>query len=151
MKHFIIDGNNIIGKIPSLKRLQVKNKQISREKLAFMIQRYFSKRNAGVSLHFDGHPKDEIKILKAKINYSKNFTADEMIKKEIEDSKNPRNLVVITSDSNLKDFARKCSCKIISSEEFSKQIKLASSEEEESKRIQELNNPEEFKKLFGVK
>ena len=74
-----------------------------------------------------------------------------MIKKEIEDSKNPRNLVVITSDSNLKDFARKCSCKIISSEEFSKQIKSASSEEEESRRIQELNNPEEFKKLFGVK
>ena len=151
MKHFIIDGNNIIGKIPALKKLQAKDRQMSREKLAIMLQRYFGKRNAKVSLHFDGYPKDEIKILKAKIKYSKNFTADEMIKKEIEDSKNPKNLVVITSDLNLKDFARKCSCKIISSEEFSKQIDSPSSAEEESKRIQELNNPEECKKLFGVK
>ena len=77
--------------------------------------------------------------------------ADEMIKKEIEKSKNPKNLVVITSDTNLKDFARKCSCTIISSEEFLKLFNSSTSSEEESKRIQELENPNEFKKLFGVK
>ena len=74
-----------------------------------------------------------------------------MIKKEIEISKNPKKLVVITSDLNLREFARKCSCKVISSEEFSKQINSSSSSEEENMKIQELNNPEEFKKLFGVK
>jgi len=151
MLHYIIDGNNVIGKIPTLKKLQAKDRQMSREKLAFMFQRYFGKRNAKVSLHFDGHPKDVIKISKVKITYSNNLTADEMIKKEIETSNNPRNLVVITSDSNLKDFARKCSCKIISSEEFSKQINSPLSTEEESARIKELDNPEEFKKLFGLK
>ena len=56
----------------------------------------------------------------------------------------------MTKDLNLKDFAQKCSCKIISSEEFSKQINTPSSAEEESKRIQELDNPDEFKKLFGL-
>jgi predicted RNA-binding protein with PIN domain len=151
MKHFIIDGNNVLGKIPSLKKLQLKDKQGSREKLALMVERNFSKRNAGVSLHFDGYPGEEIKILNVKIIYSKNITADEMIKKEIEKSKNPKNLVVITSDSNLNDFARKCSCTIISSEDFSKQIKSLSPAENESKRIQEIDNPDEFKKLFGVK
>lgn len=151
MLHHIIDGNNVIGKISSLKILQSKDKQLSREKLALMMERFFSKRNAKVSLHFDGYPGKEIKILNIKIIYSENITADEMIKKEIEKSKNPKNLVVITSDSNLKDFARKCSCKIISSEEFSKQINSPSPAEEESKRIQELGSSDEFKKLFGVK
>jgi len=148
--HYIIDGNNVIGKIPSLKRLQIKDKQGSREKLASMVGRNFGKMNAKVSLHFDGYPGGDIKILKVKVIYSKTVTADEMIKKEIEKSKNPRNLVVITSDSNLSDFARKCSCTIISSEDFVRQIKSPPPVEEESKRIQEINNPDEFKKLFGV-
>jgi predicted RNA-binding protein with PIN domain len=149
--HYIIDGNNIIGKISSLKKLQIKDKQGSREKLVLMLQRYFGKRNAKVSLHFDGYPGGDIKILKLKVIYSKTVTADEMIKIEIEKSKNPRNLVVITSDSNLSDFARKCSCTIISSEDLVRQIKSPPFTEEESKRIQEIDNPDEFKKLFGVK
>lgn len=151
MLHYLIDGNNVIGKSSFLKKLQSKAKQSSREKFALIVERYFVKRNAKVSLHFDGHPKGQIKIAKGKIIYSENLTADEMIKKEIERSKNPKNLVVITSDSNLKDFARKCSCKIISSEELLKQFNSSTSNEEESKRIQELDNPNEFKKLFGVK
>jgi predicted RNA-binding protein with PIN domain len=57
MKQYIIDGNNLIGKIPSLNILQKKDKQGSREKLAFMVDNYFSQKNAKVFLHFDGHPK----------------------------------------------------------------------------------------------
>ena len=110
----------------------------------------FLKRNAKVSLHFDGYPNKEINVIKIKIIYAKDLTADEMIKEEIERSINPRNLIVITSDSNLRNFARKCSCTIISSEDFSKQIKSPSSAEEESKIIQEMNDLDEFKKLFGV-
>lgn len=150
MLHHIIDGNNLIGKISSLKKLQVKDRQGSREKLAFMLQRYYSKRNVKVSLHFDGYPKEEIKIMRIKVVYSENLTADDRIKKEIEESKNPKNLVVITSDSNLKDFARKCSCTVISSGKFIQQIELKPASEDESRIIQEMDDPDEFKKLFGV-
>jgi predicted RNA-binding protein with PIN domain len=151
MRHYIIDGNNLIGKVSSLKKLQLRDKQSSREKLALMIERIFTKKNTKVSLHFDGYPKEEIKIQKGKVIYSKNITADEMIKREIEKSKNPKNLVVVTSDSNLKEFARKCSTTVISSEEFIKQSSASSSAEEENRIIKEIDNPEEFKKLFGVK
>ena len=41
MKHFIIDGNNVIGKIKFLKSIQKSNKQQSRRKLAFLIDNYF--------------------------------------------------------------------------------------------------------------
>jgi predicted RNA-binding protein with PIN domain len=151
MRRYIIDGNNVIGKISLLKRFQKKDKQASREKLLLMIERYFNKRNAKVSLHFDGHPKEQIGTIMGKITYSNKLTADEMIKKEIEKSNNPKNIIVITSDFNLKEFAQKCSCNTISSEEFGKQISTSSSIEEESRRIQELDDTDEFKKLFGVK
>lgn len=52
MRHYIIDGNNLIGKIASLQKLQKKNKQSSREKLAFILESYFlGKPNNKVSLH----------------------------------------------------------------------------------------------------
>jgi predicted RNA-binding protein with PIN domain len=150
MKHYIIDGNNLIGKIPSIKKLQRSNKQASREKISFLLGRYFAKRKASVSLHFDGYPGESIKVSGIKIRYSENRTADERIKTEIEKSKNPKNIIVVTSDNNVAEFARVCSCQIIKSEEFSKQLLNSNSADEEKIRIDELKNPEEFKRLFGV-
>jgi predicted RNA-binding protein with PIN domain len=150
MKQYIIDGNNLIGKIPSLKILQKKDKQGSREKLAFMIDNYFSQKNAKVFLHFDGYPKDPIRLHNVSIVYSENLTADEKIKNQIGRSKNPRNIIVITSDYNLTEYARVCSCTVTMCEEFAKDILHQKDNDEEKKRIEEMNNNEEFKKLFGV-
>ena len=150
MKHYIIDGNNLIGKIKSLNQLHKKNKKQSAEKLAFLIGRYFHLKKASVTLHFDGFQSDGIKVQGIKIIYSDSITADEKIKNEIGISKNSKNIILITSDINLAQFGRVCSCQIIKSEEFSKQL-LSSGIDEEKLRIEELNNTEEFKKLFGVK
>ena len=150
MKQYIIDGNNLIGKIKLLNQLHKKNKKQSAEKLAFLIGRYFHLKKASVTLHFDGFQSDGIKVQGIKIIYSDSITADEKIKNEIGISKNPKNIILITSDSNLAQFGRVCSCQIIKSEEFSKQL-LSSGIDEEKLRIEELNNTEEFKKLFGVK
>lgn len=151
MKHYIIDGNNLIGKIKILNQIQKKNKQQSREKLAFMLGRYFSKRKASVSLHFDGFENDTIKISAIKIIYSGSSTADEKIKREIERSKNPKNYILVTSDVNIAEFGRVCSCDVIKSEEFARQFLSLNSINEEQARIDMLNDVEEFKKLFGIK
>ncbi|HEY6436294.1 MAG TPA: NYN domain-containing protein [Ignavibacteriaceae bacterium] len=149
MKHYIIDGNNLIGKIKTLNQLHRKNKKQSAEKLAFMMGRFFSDRKATVSLHFDGVQADVIRITGIKIIYSGNVTADEKIKNEIGKNKNPKNIILVTSDSNLAEFGRVCSCQVIKSEAFSNQLS-ASGTDEENLRIEELNNTDEFKKLFGV-
>ncbi|MBE0551913.1 MAG: hypothetical protein IH619_06000, partial [Ignavibacterium sp.] len=60
MLNYIIDGNNLMGKIPSLMGLQKKDKQASREKLVYMLDRYFIQKQANVSLHLDGHPGNRI-------------------------------------------------------------------------------------------
>jgi len=150
MTHYIIDGNNLIGKIESLKKLHKKGKQLSRVKLSFMMERYFSKRKALVGLFFDGFENEKINVSGIRIYYSESLTADEKIKKEIERSSNPKSIILITSDRNLLEFAKACSCTTIKCEEIVKQLNSAIKTDEEQVKIAELNNIEEFKKLFGV-
>ncbi|MBK9098985.1 MAG: NYN domain-containing protein [bacterium] len=150
MKHYIIDGNNLLGKERSLSQLQKKNKQQSREKLAFILSRFFAKKKAAVSLHFDGHEREAIKVSNIKIIYSGNYSADDNIKREIEKSKNPRNIILITSDTNLMEFGRVCSSKVIKSEEFVKHIKQSNTDIEERIKSGADTDVEEFKKLFGI-
>ena len=150
MKQYIIDGNNLIGKVLSLKILQKKDKKGSRLKLAFIIDNYFCQKNAKVFLHFDGHPKEPIRINNAAIIYSENLSADEKIKNQVAKSKNPRNIIVVTSDNNLTDYARVCSSTVIKCEEFVKDILHQKDSDEEKRRIEEMSNNEEFKKLFGI-
>ncbi|HRN25493.1 MAG: NYN domain-containing protein [Ignavibacteriaceae bacterium] len=150
MLNYIIDGNNLIGKVASLKSLQNKDKHASREKLVFMLDRFFITKKANVTLHLDGYPNEKINSSKMKIIYSENLTADEKIKKQISQSKSPRNIIVITSDSNLAQFAKVCSATVTSSELFVAEINKSSSSADEETIIKSMNNIDEFKKLFGV-
>jgi predicted RNA-binding protein with PIN domain len=151
LKHYIIDGNNLIGKIKSLHQLQKKNKRQSREKLAFLLGRYFNKKKASVNLHFDGFENDAIKVSGIKIYYSGSITADEKVKQEIQGSKNSKNIVLVTSDTNLAEFGRVCSCQVVKSEQFAMQLQSENSVDEEQLKINSINNTEDFKKLFGIK
>ncbi|HET54737.1 MAG TPA: hypothetical protein ENN33_05915 [Ignavibacteria bacterium] len=149
MLHYIIDGNNLIGKQSSLKSLQKSDPQQSREKLAFILDRFFTNKKVNVTLHFDGFEKDKIRTAKLKIVYSDNKTADEKIRQQIEYSKNPKKLVVVTSDFPLSEFAKKCSCAVIKSEEFLKKLSDKSDSKSENEIQKEIDN-EEIKKLFGI-
>jgi uncharacterized protein len=152
MRHYIIDGNNLIGKINSLQKLQKKNKQSSREKLAFILESYFlGKPNNKISLHLDGFTGYPIKTQNINIIYSGKKTADDEIKYQIGQEKNPRNIILVTSDLNLKEFAHVCGCDWVSSEEFSRTLISQTPDDEEQKLRDELNNDmDEFKKLFDV-
>lgn len=151
MRRYIIDGNNLIGKIKNLQKIQDTDRQGAREKLALIIERYFLGKKMKVSLHFDGFVNTPIKISGANIIYSDNRSADEKIKEEITAAKNPRIITVITSDNNLKEFARVCGASVISSEEFAVEIKKRNEVDEEESRIKSMNDIEEFKRIFKVK
>jgi len=147
MRHFIIDGNNLIGKIPSIKS---RDKNTEREKLAFVLERYFSNKKVKVSLYFDGHKNLPIKVSGIKIIYSENLTADDLIKNEIERVSNRKNIILVSSDNNLKEFARVCSSEVKSSEDFWKDLNSSQKNDEEETIIDSMKNTDEFKKLFGV-
>ncbi len=151
MKHYIIDGNNLIGKVKKLSELQKKDKQSAREQLVYFLQNYFSGKKVKISLHFDGYENSRLSILNGKIIYSQSRTADEKIKDEISSSKNRREIVVVSSDNGIRDYAKACGCSLMTSEEFYREFSAKNESDDEEKRIKEINNIDEFKKLFNVK
>jgi len=150
MKQYVIDGNNVIGKIKKLKNLRQKDKQTSREKLVFMVDNFLRNKKVKCTIHFDGFGQTPVKSTLSKIIYSNDKTADEKIKIQIEQTKNRKNLIVVTSDNNIRDFAKVCSCEILKSSDFGRMIGHRSADSEQKKIDDMKNNEEEFKRLFGV-
>ena len=113
-----------------------------------MIDNYFHDKKAKVTIHFDGFKNFQITLNNAKIVYSDSKSADDKIKNQIELAGNRKNLVIITSDNNIQEFARVCSCTVIKSEEF---INIMQRKEidDEKKIIDKMKNDvEEWKQLF---
>jgi predicted RNA-binding protein with PIN domain len=149
MNYYIIDGNNLIGRIKSLQQLQRKDKQASREKLIHFLNRYFAGKKIKLSLHFDGHPNLNLSLSKGKITYSFNQPSDNFIRKEIENSSNPRLIILITSDHSLMNFGKVCGCKISSSDDFYRETEKSFSKNDESEKISQLEKDnDEFLRLF---
>ncbi len=149
MDYYIIDGNNLIGRIKFLHQLQKRNKQESRIKLIQLINKYFAGKRVKISLHFDGFSNISLNVSKGKIFYSAEEASDNLIRREIESSKNPRLIVLITSDRSLMDFGKAYSCKVISSDEFNLLTEKFFEKDLETERIKQLeNDKEEFLKLF---
>lgn len=149
MNHYIIDGNNLIGRIKSLQNIHKKDKQASREQLVNILNRYFSGKKLKLTLHFDGHPNLPLALAKGRIEYSMNQPSDNLIRKEMENSKNPRLISLVSSDHGLMNFGKVCGCNIISSDEFYKAIGKSSDNNDEESRIKQLSGEKgEFLKLF---
>lgn len=152
MKHYIVDGNNVIGKSKELIELQKKNKSFSREKLAFKVSNFVRGKKLKVTIHFDGFKNLPINIPNITIVYSDTKEADSYIRRQIEQSKNPRKLILVSSDHDLQNFARACACEVLPSEDFNKLLNEQDDNDEENNKIESMNKEiNEFKKLFGLK
>jgi len=151
VKTYLIDGNNLMGKIKSLFALQQKDKQASREQLVFLLDKYFKTQKNKCVLYFDGFPSITIASDFLKIKYSQKQTADDLIRRDITNADNRKTLTLITSDLALAGFAKVCSAEVLKSEVFAKQALQSKAGEDETGIIDKLTNQTaEFKKLFGV-
>ena len=150
MNHYIIDGNNLIGKIKSLQELQRKDKQLSREGLVNILNCYFAGKKLKLTLHLDGFPNLPLHLFKGRITYSEHQAADIKIREEIERSKNPKLIILVSSDQSLMNYARVNSATVIKSEEFYKEIVKSQEKNEEADRIRELEKENKtFMDLFS--
>jgi predicted RNA-binding protein with PIN domain len=139
---YLIDGNNLIGKIPQLRKIK---DNLSRDRLILLLQRYLNSSKVKLTIFFDGYPVETIKS-NLEIIFSYNKTADECIKKRIENSVRNKNLIVVSSDCEVFAYAKECGCYPIKSEEFYKKlISTNSINEDEKPSTSDIN---EFKKLF---
>ena len=149
IKKYYIDGNNLIGKIPELKKLQKQDPQKSREKLAYKLERYFKDKGYTVTLFLDGYPGLGISVNKIKIVYSYDRKADDCIRDEIERDNVRKNIAVVSSDHYVMNFAKANACTVIKCEDFAKTMNDSFTNDEESV-IQKDISVEEIKRLFDV-
>lgn len=123
--HFILDGYNIIRKIPNLSSKKVKQ---AREELIRLIEEKRltgSKRNR-VTIVFDGDsdnsaskkklPSNGVEIIFAK-------DADEKIRDIIKKGSNPKEILVITDDRELQDSVKILGANVQDLESFLEKLK----------------------------
>lgn len=137
---YIIDGNNLIGSSPdmSLEESGV------RQKITHMVRKFQQNRNNKVIVVFDGEPegtshRQEMgpKFLVMYPRYGQ--SADDEIKHILDSYNDFRDVVLITSDRELKSYARKLGARTVNSIEFYFKLKREYREtgkrEESQKRI----------------
>jgi predicted RNA-binding protein with PIN domain len=156
----LIDGNNLIGAIPYLNL----EDDDAKDKLIAIIRAYQAKKKNNIILFFDGfsphRPRVEKINRKFTIRYPKfeEQNADNEIKRQLDSYNDFRNVILITSDRDLKDYAKARKARIINSVEFYHTIKhyyrVEGKNLEQNQRIhRELSDSEidQWMQLFGDK
>lgn len=113
MNTYLIDGNNLIHKIPEMKKLFLRNPDAAQRSLLESAKMNIPK-SYKLILFFDGHGTAKCKEIK----YSGTKTADELIRKYIEQNYKKEIITVVSSDYGITEFAKVCACKVIKSENF---------------------------------
>lgn len=147
--HYFIDGNNLIHLSKRLSTVHLKDKQASREVLVSHLAAYFRGKKITVTAFLDGFENRNIQGGSIHLKYSGAHPADDDIRHAIAKAKNPKLITVVTSDGPLAAFAKKCTCTVLSAEEFDKQLfsrQQASSEEAAVRSL--ANHNDEFTRLF---
>jgi predicted RNA-binding protein with PIN domain len=136
MNKFLIDGNNLIWKIPELKNLQKdeSTRTSAREKLIFKLQRLSAEKRIKITLFFDGAPHAKLGG-NVQVEYSYERKADELIREAIDKLKTKRTTTVVSSDRWITDYAKVNGCKVLTSDEFFASLVKKKEEKELDKEV----------------
>ncbi|MCI0472863.1 MAG: NYN domain-containing protein [Ignavibacteria bacterium] len=113
MRTVIVDGNNLLHKTAALRKLFRENPESAQLSLYEQLKSKLQ-RNDKLVLVFDGFSS----IKSDKIIFAGRITADEVIRKYIEENYQKKALALITSDNGIISIAEKCGVEILKSEEF---------------------------------
>lgn len=154
--HYIIDGYNVIHAIPSLKRTMVQDAQSARELLIHSVSQLTLQKKMRSTLVFDGEsPRmtgNQSVHAPVHVIYSFPLSADAKIKSMIEHSKYRSQLVIISSDREIMEFAKVCSCQTHTSKYFANLLSGSSDDiTEKSDNPLTPSQIDEWLKIFGEK
>ncbi|HUU06618.1 MAG TPA: NYN domain-containing protein [Patescibacteria group bacterium] len=154
---YIIDGNNLIGCAPdfSLSDPEARGKMIA------IIKKFQESKNTKITVVFDGEPQgSELRNpinSKLTVVYPRyGLSADDEIKKILENYQHLKETVLVTTDRELKSFAKEKGAKTINSIEFYFTLKKTfvsqGKKEETLKRVNarvSQNEVEQWLKIFN--
>jgi predicted RNA-binding protein with PIN domain len=154
LPHYIIDGYNLLHEILPLKKLLAHDAAAAREQLVDMVARLTMKKKFRCTIVFDGaksrpgnFPATNTPV---HVVYSFPVSADERIREMIEKSKSRTSLVIVTSDHEILDFARVCSCTTHTSKYFKRMLYEEPENGEEKDQVSlSKEQVKEWLKIFG--
>ena len=120
---YLIDGNNVMAQRVGWHR----DKGKARRDLLDDLAHYAAARKVRVIAVFDGAPDahfaDGSSYRGVRLFYAEGFAnADERIKSIVEESRERRTFIVVTSDRALADYVRRCGAKTVRAGEFRREI-----------------------------
>jgi len=154
---YVIDGNNLIGCAPdfSLGDPEARGKMVS------LIRKFQESKNTKVTVVFDGEPQGSERLnpinSKLTVMYPRyGLSADDEIKRILENYQNVRDTILVTTDRELKSFAKDKGARTVNSIEFYFVLKKAfasqGKKEETMKRVNtrvSKNEVEQWLKIFN--
>ena len=117
---YIIDANNVIHRHPELREHARKDIEGAGERFIALVSGFSGKGRKKVVLVFDGTRGRRVSGTQPVqvIVPESGENADLTIKKLVDKSKNPRNIVVVSSDAEVTRYGKLNGCRIMSAEEF---------------------------------
>jgi len=153
----IIDGYNVLLRGRRAGAIGAAELERMREELTRKAAGYAASKDIRITLVFDGQNGVGVQAApppgKVKVVFSRSpENADAVIKKMVQGHKQPRNILVVTSDQPLARFVRSCGCQLLSSEAWRQKMEHGRDEDlaEKHGRLNDLNI-EEWLRIFGEK
>ncbi|MBN1954685.1 MAG: NYN domain-containing protein [Anaerolineae bacterium] len=147
----LIDGHNLIGRMSDI-CLDHPDDEIE---LVQQVRRYCRRRRRRATIVFDrGLPGGRDPLLSAPpvevVFASRGSTADGVIRQRIRRARDPRGLLVVSSDRAVLEAAQASGARVVSSETFAAELILLHPQESTSREKPELaGGVEEWLELFG--
>ncbi len=119
--HYIVDGYNVIKKTPFLNHKKLRD---ARDALSSFIYKYRPQGsyNNKVTVVFDG--RDDVFGFKqnsdSTVIFSKNQSADDCIKALVDKASNPKTMVIVSDDKDIKLYCRPRGTRIFTVDDFIK-------------------------------
>ena len=131
---WLIDGHNLVGQMPDL-RLDDPDDE---EKLLEYLRRYRARTGHTLIVIFDAgqgyHPAKTHRRGGITIQFvSPGQTADQILIRRIRQVKNPQAVIVVTSDRDVQQAAQQAGLRVVTSQEFARQLLQPSSPSGEDK------------------
>lgn len=120
---YLVDGNNVMAQRVGWHR----DKPKARRGLMDELARFAQGQRVRVSVVFDGAPEqhfgDGASYKGVRVFYAeRGSNADERIKQMVENARERRTLIIVTSDRELADYVRRCGAQVVRSGEFRKKM-----------------------------
>ncbi|MDQ1591550.1 MAG: uncharacterized protein QOG71_2177 [Pyrinomonadaceae bacterium] len=149
---YLIDGNNVMGQRVGWHRDRVRARRGLLDELA----RFAAGGRARVAVVFDGAPDEHFadgsSYRGVRVYYAERGSdADERIKTLVEQARERRTLVVVTSDRALAEYVRRCGAQVVRAGEFRRRMEEAAEaamQNSDAPPIEE--STERWMRYFGV-